>query len=136
MPSYLPVEVDCLCGVALTAAFSRLLRSGEVHCQYPSRPQDEEIQRDEDGHACGRPMLFDPKAQQDGGDAVERAQGSWRYEFYACHDLPHRLERLNEHIDAFAHLYNHHRPHGALGGRTPNEYLTRLSQGDSTSQMS
>ena len=84
----------------------------------------------------GLALFVLPPKRPDLNGAVERAQGSWRYEFYACHDLPHRLERLNEHIDAFAHLYNHHRPHGALGGRTPNEYLTRLSQGDSTSQMS
>jgi len=69
-----------------------------------------------------------PPKRPDLNGAVERAQGSWRYEFYACHDLPHRLDRLNEHIDAFAHLYNHYRPHGALGGQTPSEYLTRTSQ--------
>jgi transposase InsO family protein len=35
----------------------------------------------------------------------------------ATHDLPHRLDRLNRHIDAFAHVYNHYRPHGvALTG--------------------
>jgi putative transposase len=67
-------------------------------------------------------FVLPPKRPQLNG-AVERAQGSWRYEFYACYDLPHRLDRLNEHIDAFAHLYNHHRPHGALAGRTPAEYL-------------
>jgi hypothetical protein len=33
--------------------------------------------------------------------------GTKRYEFYACHDLPHRLP-LNERIDAFAHLYNNY----------------------------
>jgi hypothetical protein len=66
---------------------------------------------------------------------VERAQGSWRYEFYACYELPHRLDRLNEHIDAFAHLYNHHRPQGALGGRTPYEYFSLKSQETSPSQM-
>jgi putative transposase len=79
-------------------------------------------------------FVLPPKRPQLNG-AVERAQGSWRYEFYACHDLPHRLDRLNEHIDAFAHLYNHHRPHGALGGRTPNEYLTATSHEAPTSQM-
>jgi transposase InsO family protein len=76
-----------------------------------------------------------PPKRPDLNGAVERAQGSWRYEFYACHDLPHRLDRLNEHIDAFAHLYNHHRPHGALGGRSPSEYLTLMSKGNQPSQM-
>jgi putative transposase len=70
--------------------------------------------------------VLPPKRPQLNG-AVERAQGSWRYEFYACHDLPHRLAPLNQHIDAFAHLYNQHRPHGALDGKTPAEYLKLIS---------
>ena len=79
-------------------------------------------------------FVLPPKRPQLNG-GVERAQGSWRYEFYACYDLPHRLDALNEHVDAFAHLYNHHRPHGALGGRTPNEYLTSTSQVTPPSHM-
>ncbi|HVX57385.1 MAG TPA: integrase core domain-containing protein [Candidatus Saccharimonadales bacterium] len=55
--------------------------------------------------------------------AVERCNGAWRYEFYATHDLPLRIDKLAERVDAFQHLYNHHRPHGALDGLTPNEYL-------------
>jgi transposase InsO family protein len=76
----------------------------------------------------GLDLFVLPPKRPDLNGAVERAQGSWRYEFYACHDLPYRLDRLNEHIDAFAHLYNHYRPHGALGGQTPNEYLSQTSQ--------
>jgi transposase InsO family protein len=83
----------------------------------------------------GLALFVLPPKRPDLNGAVERAQGSWRYEFYACHDLPHRLDRLNEHIDAFAHLYNHYRPHGALGRQTPNEYLTRTSQETPPSHM-
>jgi transposase InsO family protein len=79
-------------------------------------------------------FVLPPKCPQLNG-AVERAQGSWRYEFYACHDLPSHLDRLNKHIDAFAHLYNHYRPHGALGGQTPSEYLTRATQEAQPSHM-
>ena len=43
--------------------------------------------------------------------------------------------RCRHSIDAFAHLYNHHRPHGALGGQAPYEYLTRTSQEIPPSQM-
>ncbi len=71
-----------------------------------------------------------PPKRPDLNGAVERAQSSWRYEFYACHELPSRLDRLNERIDAFAHLYNNHRPHGALGGQTPAQYLSTLSSRD------
>jgi putative transposase len=55
--------------------------------------------------------------------AVERCNGAWRYEFYATVDLPNHIDKIAEHVDAFQHLYNHHRPHGALDGLTPNEYL-------------
>ena len=55
--------------------------------------------------------------------AVERCNGAWRYEFYAAVDLPANIDKIAKHVDAFQHLYNHHRPHGALDGLTPNEYL-------------
>ncbi len=55
--------------------------------------------------------------------AVERCNGVWRYEFYACVELPDKLEAIAKHVDAFQHLYNHHRPHGALAGLTPAQYL-------------
>jgi putative transposase len=56
--------------------------------------------------------------------AVERCNGAWRYEFYACVDLPLRLDKIHQMVDAFQHLYNHHRPHGALAGKTPAQYLS------------
>lgn len=72
-------------------------------------------------------FVLPPKRPQLNG-CVERAQGSWRYEFYACFDLPSRLDRLQPLVDGFAHRFNHHRPHQALGGRTPAEYLQTVSQ--------
>ena len=39
------------------------------------------------------------------------------------YDLPHRLDKLQPLVDAFAHRFNHHRPHQALGDSTPAEYL-------------
>jgi transposase InsO family protein len=73
--------------------------------------------------------VLPPKRPQLNG-AVERCNGAWRYEFYAAYDLPHRLEKLQPFLDAFAHRYNHHRPHDALDGRTPAEYLNSLSRAD------
>ena len=55
--------------------------------------------------------------------AVERCNGAWRYEFYAVVDLPDDIHKIAEHVDSFQHLYNHFRPHGALDGMTPNQYL-------------
>jgi transposase InsO family protein len=76
--------------------------------------------------ACRRRRLdlfvLPPKSPELNG-AVERANGAWRYEFYAVHDTPHDLDDLNRHIDRFANLYNTFRPHGALNGLTPADYL-------------
>lgn len=79
-------------------------------------------------------FVLPPKRPQLNG-AVERAQGSWRYEFYACYDLPSRLHKLQPLVDAFAHRFNHHRPHDALDGKTPAEYLQTLSTVPRPSQM-
>ena len=73
--------------------------------------------------------MLPPKRPQLNG-AVERCNGSWRYEFYAAYDLPHRLDQLQPFVDAFAHRFNHHRPHDALDGKTPAEYLSTSSTGD------
>ena len=60
--------------------------------------------------------------------AVERANGTWRYEFYACYDLPYELPALNQAIDSVAHLYNHHRPHRALNGAMSLSLLKFVGQ--------
>jgi transposase InsO family protein len=55
--------------------------------------------------------------------AASNAPNRWRYEFYACYDLPHRIEKLQACVDAFADHFNTQRPHDALAGLTPAEYL-------------
>ncbi|MBL8589184.1 MAG: transposase [Methylobacteriaceae bacterium] len=67
---------------------------------------------------------------------VERCNAAWRYEFYATFDLPTQVDQINPLIDCFQHLYNHHRPHGALGGQTPASYLSARTKGAIPSQMS
>ena len=79
--------------------------------------------------------VLPPKRPQLNG-AVERCNGSWRYEFYAAYDLPHRLDQLQPLVDAFAHRFNNHRPHDALDGKTPAEYLRSLSSASQPSHMS
>ena len=55
---------------------------------------------------------------------VERNNGAWRYEFYATWDLDtDDLDDVNRWIDAFADEFNTFRPHNALDGQTPAEYL-------------
>jgi putative transposase len=81
-------------------------------------------------------FVLPPRSPQING-AVERCNSAWRYEFYAVYELPTRVEDLNPFIDAFQHRYNTHRPHGALGGKTPAQYLqARQAQETSISHMS
>lgn len=72
-----------------------------------------------------------PKRPQLNG-AVERCNGAWRYEFYGVYDLPRSLDALNPILDSFQHLYNHHRPHGALAGMTPARYLAKLQAAETS----
>ena len=51
--------------------------------------------------------------------------------FYGVYDLPRSLNQLNPLLDSFQHLYNYHRPHGALDGLTPAAHLAKL-QADET----
>lgn len=63
-------------------------------------------------HACPDKSLdrfvLPPKRPQ--LNTVERCNGSSRYEFYAAHNMPHHIDKLQPFVDAFAHRYNHHRP--------------------------
>jgi len=84
----------------------------------------------------GLDLFVLPPKRPDLNGCVERAQSTWRYEFYASWDLPHRIDKLQTFVDAFAHRFNHSRPHQALGDLTPAEYLKTLSSGDpDASQM-
>jgi putative transposase len=66
--------------------------------------------------------VLPPKSPKLNG-AVERANEAWRYEFYAAYPLPHSLKLLQPLVQRFQHLYNHTRPHQALHGLTPQQYL-------------
>jgi transposase InsO family protein len=79
--------------------------------------------------ARGLELFVLPPKRPDLTGCVERAQSTWRWEFSATYDLPHRIDQLQAFAGAFAHRFNHSRPHGALGGQTPAEYLQALGQG-------
>ena len=94
------------------------------------RAEFEQLCRDK-----GLDLFVLPPKRPDLNGCVERAQGSWRYEFYASFDLPHRIDKLLPLVDAFAYRFNHHRPHQALGDRTPAEYLASISSRAPPSHM-
>ncbi|RTG96390.1 integrase core domain-containing protein [Thermus scotoductus] len=59
---------------------------------------------------------------------VERLQRTFRDEFYT-RPLPTRLSELQAKLDAYLDYYNRRRPHMALGGLAPLEFLAKIQEG-------
>jgi hypothetical protein len=76
-----------------------------------------------------------PPKRSDFNGCVERAQSTWRYEFYAVYDVAHTIEKVQACVDAFTAYFNTQRPHEALAGLTPAEYLKSRSFEDPESLM-
>ncbi len=57
--------------------------------------------------------------------SVERGQRTHTEEFYEIYDGELEITPLNQALQAWEYVYNHIRPHQALGYLTPREYLTR-----------
>ncbi|HKO23830.1 MAG TPA: integrase core domain-containing protein [Chloroflexota bacterium] len=55
---------------------------------------------------------------------VERLQGTFRDELYACVDLEPRVAPIQAAVRAYEDTYNTIRPHQSLGYRTPQQFLT------------
>ena len=56
---------------------------------------------------------------------VERMQRTFRDEFYT-RPLPTKIPELQRELDAYLEYYNRERPHRALNGLAPLEYLAKL----------
>jgi len=56
---------------------------------------------------------------------VERAQRTHREEFYQVVDLPDSIQEVNEMLTDWERIHNTFRPHQALAGLTPAEYLLK-----------
>ena len=76
-------------------------------------------------HACaalGIELVTIPPSRPQRNGCVERLQRTFRDEHYAFEPASLDLAGANEHLDAYLHYYNHHRPHHALQLKTPMEY--------------
>jgi len=77
-------------------------------------------------HACAqhglRLFVLPPRSPKLNG-AVERAQRTHTEEFYECYLGDYDLPTLRAAQRQWEHLYNHVRPHQALGYLTPAEFL-------------
>jgi len=62
-------------------------------------------------------VLPPKRPQRNGG--VERANGIWRYAFYAGDPLPTTIRALRPLVQWWEQVYNLLRPHQALQQRTP-----------------
>jgi transposase InsO family protein len=78
--------------------------------------------------ACRRQQLklfvLPPRSPKLNG-SVERSNGTWRYEFYWCYDLPLEIDELREEVTYWQYVHNHIRPHRALKGKTPYENMMK-----------
>ena len=62
---------------------------------------------------------------------VERMQRTFRDEFYT-RSLPSRVPELQRELDAYLDYYNRRRPHRALNGLAPLEYLAMMQAVNTT----
>jgi transposase InsO family protein len=56
---------------------------------------------------------------------VERANRTYRDEFYNCSNATPTVAGFQSHLRRWEHIYNHVRPHQALGLLTPAEFLSQ-----------
>ena len=67
--------------------------------------------------------VLPPKSPELNG-SVERSNGTWRCEFRGYQEIDYEnLVKVSHCIDAFADDFNRIRPHGSLGGLTPEQKL-------------
>jgi hypothetical protein len=76
--------------------------------------------------ARGLELFVLPPKRPDLNGGVERAQSTWRYQFYATYDLPHQIDKLQAFVGAFAHRFIDERKFGIFR-RSPRHRHSRTS---------
>jgi len=71
-------------------------------------------------------FVLPPKSPKLNGH-VERMQRTFREEFYT-RPLPARIPELQRELDAYLDYYNRERPHRALNGLAPLEFLAMMQK--------
>jgi ACT domain-containing protein len=72
-------------------------------------------------------FVLPPKSPKYNGK-IERANGTYRYEFYESYEMPHTMEELRPMIEDFEYHYNYKRPHAALNYLTPMEFYATIKR--------
>ena len=78
---------------------------------------------------CGElklPHYFIEPRQPKQNTYVENSHGSDEREFYSQGNVGYDIKSMQESLDKWEHTWNYYRPHKALNGLTPEEYLQKL----------
>ena len=79
------------------------------------------------------PLIVLPPSKPQYNGGVERTNRTFREEFYDKNQLQaDSIGALRNELKAAVHKHNHYRPHHALKGSTPMEYINRLSNQEVT----
>lgn len=126
-------SVSLLSQNATAASATRALRAIRERMPFPVRA----IQVDGGAEFMG---VFEATVQEHGillfelpprspklNGRVERANRTYREEFYDCTNAPPTVAGLSLELRNWEHIYNHVRPHQALGYLTPAEFLRSLT---------
>ena len=72
--------------------------------------------------------VLPPRSPEDNG-AVERSNGTAKYEFYAQYNSNPSLFMVRKRLKEFTHFYNYERPHQGIHHFTPSQYYEKIRIG-------
>ena len=83
----------------------------------------------------GIPLYVLPPRSPEWNGAVERSNGTARYEFYSQYDSGSSLHHIRRNLQKFTHFYNHYRPHQGIDLLTPHQFYEEIRMKGSQSHM-
>lgn len=89
--------------------------------------------------ACAQnniPLFVLPPRSPEFNAHVERANGTFKYEFYSRYDKLTNLHMIQKNLQKFTHYYNKDRPHKGIGLLTPWQYFESIKEKALESHMS
>jgi putative transposase len=76
----------------------------------------------------GIPLYVLPPRSPECNGAVERSNGTAKYEFYSQYDDRPKLHNLRKKLEKFTYFYNHTRPHQGIGLLTPHQFYEEIKK--------
>jgi len=81
------------------------------------------------------PLYVLPPRSPECNGAVERSNGTAKYEFYSQYEGGPKLHILRKKLQKFTHFYNHFRPHQGIGLLTPHQFYEEIRKSEVQSHM-